>query len=92
MRFTGTSGSSASDWGSGYSGQSRYYIQLTITFGYTFPSDPICFWHWGSFNNHQSTIASTNTNQTSASAYTHAYTAGAVQSLGFNVLVVGERN
>jgi len=89
MRFTGTSGGTASDWGSG-KGTSRYYMQIAITFGYTFSSAPMTIWHWGSFDDHRPVITTTNTSTTGATAYTHAYEATNLQSKAFTVLVVGE--
>lgn len=89
MRFSGTSGGSASDHGAS-AVQNRYYIQIAITFGYTFSAEPMCIWHWEGFDNHQATIASTNTSTTNATAYTHAATASSIQSRNFTVLVVGE--
>ena len=90
MRFTGTSGGSASDWGSSYAGTSRYYINLSITFGYTFSSIPMAIWHWGLWDSHHPVITTTNTSTTTASAYTHAYQASNLESKAFTVLVVGE--
>ena len=89
MRFTGTSGASASDYGAG-TGQVRYYIQISISFGYTFSSAPMTIWHCGSFDDHRSAIATTNTSTTGATAYTHAYIESSIESKAFTVLVVGE--
>ena len=91
MRFTGTSGASASEWtGSDTGHNARHYIELSITFGYTFSSVPMAIWHWGLWDSHQPVITTTNTSTTAASAYSHAYVDTNIESKAFTVLVVGE--
>ena len=88
QKITGTSGASASQ--SSGDGQSEWYINLTVSFGYTYPVVPLVFFNWGYFDSHNVVIASHNATTTGASAYAHSHEEVNIESKAFYCLVIGE--
>ena len=89
--ITFTTGGSASDWGQSYARQARYYMNITGTFGYTYPSIPRGWAHMGPFDSHVATIATVNLTTTGYGIYAHSADAATIQSKAGYVLVIGDR-